>query len=112
MAVDEGGALGLYISIPFCRSKCTYCNFASGVYPASEHERYVGRLIEDIQAASGWAARMDIQLPRRVDTVYLGGGLQPCCAGAAGAALCGHAGGVRPRFGGRDHGGMCAGAAC
>ena len=74
MAVDEGGALGLYISIPFCRSKCTYCNFASGVYPASEHERYVGRLIEDIQAASGWAARMDIQLPRRVDTVYLGGG--------------------------------------
>ena len=27
-------ALGLYISIPFCRSKCTYCNFASGVYPA------------------------------------------------------------------------------
>jgi oxygen-independent coproporphyrinogen-3 oxidase len=67
-------ALGLYISIPFCRSKCTYCNFASGVYPASEHARYVDRLIEDLAAAPAWAERMGVQLPRRVDTVYLGGG--------------------------------------
>jgi oxygen-independent coproporphyrinogen-3 oxidase len=74
MAVDEGGALGLYISIPFCRSKCTYCNFASGVYPKSEHARYVDRLIEDLRAAREWAARMAVELPRRVDTVYLGGG--------------------------------------
>jgi oxygen-independent coproporphyrinogen-3 oxidase len=74
MAFDEGGALGLYISIPFCRSKCTYCNFASGVYPKSEHARYVDRLIEDLGAAREWAARMAVALPRRVDSVYLGGG--------------------------------------
>jgi oxygen-independent coproporphyrinogen-3 oxidase len=74
MAIDNSDALGLYISIPFCRSKCTYCNFASGVYPASEHTRYVERLIEDLQAASKWAASMGVALPRRVDTVYLGGG--------------------------------------
>ena len=74
MALDEGGALGLYISIPFCRSKCTYCNFASGVYPASEHARYVDRLIADMAGAGNWAARMGVELPRRVDTVYLGGG--------------------------------------
>jgi oxygen-independent coproporphyrinogen-3 oxidase len=67
-------ALGLYISIPFCRSKCTYCNFASGVYPASEHNRYVDRLIEDLTAAEKWAVGMKVELPRRVDTVYLGGG--------------------------------------
>jgi oxygen-independent coproporphyrinogen-3 oxidase len=67
-------ALGLYISIPFCRSKCTYCNFASGVYPASEHARYVDRMIEDLAAAPAWAERMGVVLPRRVDTVYLGGG--------------------------------------
>ena len=67
-------ALGLYISIPFCRSKCTYCNFASGVYPASEHTRYVDRLIQDLAAAREWAARMGVNLPRRVDSVYLGGG--------------------------------------
>jgi oxygen-independent coproporphyrinogen-3 oxidase len=74
MAAFVHDALGLYLSIPFCRSKCTYCNFASGVYPASEHARYVDRLIEDMQAAGAWAERMNIALPRRVDTVYLGGG--------------------------------------
>jgi oxygen-independent coproporphyrinogen-3 oxidase len=66
--------LGLYISVPFCRSKCTYCNFASGVYPASEHARYIDRLIEDLAAAGAWATRMGVELPRQVDTVYLGGG--------------------------------------
>src|ERR1035438_5230664 len=74
MDASAGGALGLYISIPFCRSKCTYCNFASGVYPASEHARYVDRLIEDLAAAPAWAERMGVELPRRVDTIYLGGG--------------------------------------
>ena len=74
MAASTGDSLGLYLSIPFCRSKCTYCNFASGVYPASDHARYVDRLIEDMQAAGNWAAQMDVELPRRVDTVYLGGG--------------------------------------
>lgn len=67
-------ALGVYISIPFCRSKCTYCNFASGVFPAAEHERYVDRLIEDLEGAPGWAACIGAELPRAVDTVYLGGG--------------------------------------
>jgi oxygen-independent coproporphyrinogen-3 oxidase len=74
MTALESDALGLYISIPFCRSKCTYCNFASGVYPASEHARYVNRLIEDLGAAPEWAGRMGVELPRHVDTVYLGGG--------------------------------------
>jgi oxygen-independent coproporphyrinogen-3 oxidase len=74
MVVSAGGALGLYISIPFCRSKCTYCNFASGVYPASEHARYVDRLVEDLAAAPAWAERMGVELPRGVETVYLGGG--------------------------------------
>jgi oxygen-independent coproporphyrinogen-3 oxidase len=74
MAGSQDDRLGLYISIPFCRSKCTYCNFASGVYPASDHERYVDRVIEDMAAAGAWAAGMGVGLPRRVDTVYLGGG--------------------------------------
>jgi|HubBroStandDraft_1064217.scaffolds.fasta_scaffold19538_2 oxygen-independent coproporphyrinogen-3 oxidase len=74
MTANGLNALGLYISIPFCRSKCTYCNFASGVYPASEHGRYVDRLIEDLSTASVWATRMELELPRTVDTVYLGGG--------------------------------------
>src|ERR1700682_1666099 len=74
MATSRQDALGLYISIPFCRSKCTYCNFASGVYPASDHARYVERVIEDLRSADDWAARMGLDLPSKVNTVYLGGG--------------------------------------
>ncbi len=67
-------ALGIYVSVPFCRSKCTYCNFASGVYPASDHARYVERVIEDLRGARIWSKGREAELPRRVDTVYLGGG--------------------------------------
>jgi oxygen-independent coproporphyrinogen-3 oxidase len=74
MKADRENALGLYVSIPFCRSKCTYCNFASGVYPASEHARYVERVIGDLRAAGEWAGKTGVELPRRVDTVFLGGG--------------------------------------
>ena len=74
MASSGGDKLGLYISIPFCRSKCTYCNFASGVYPASEHDRYVNRVIEDLRASRNWAGEIGVRLPQRVDTIYLGGG--------------------------------------
>ncbi len=70
----RAGSLGLYISIPFCRSKCTYCNFASGVYPASEHERYTQRIVEDLSSAGSFAGDIGVDLPRRVDTVYFGGG--------------------------------------
>jgi oxygen-independent coproporphyrinogen III oxidase len=69
-----GNALGIYVSIPFCRSKCTYCNFASGVFPASDHARYVQRVIADLAGARAWSEQMGVELPRRVDTVYLGGG--------------------------------------
>ena len=74
MTGNGANALGIYISFPFCRSKCTYCNFASGVYPAADHPRYVDRLIEDLVGARAWAAAMGAELPRRVDSVYLGGG--------------------------------------
>ncbi len=74
MKHSAGNAMGIYVSIPFCRSKCTYCNFASGVFPASDHARYVERVIEDLTGAGAWAEKMAVDLPRRVDTVYLGGG--------------------------------------
>lgn len=67
-------SLGLYISIPFCRSKCTYCNFASGVFPASYFERYVERLEADLRGVRRIAAAWGAALPERVDSVYLGGG--------------------------------------
>jgi len=74
MKHSTGSALGIYISIPFCRSKCTYCNFASGVFPASDHARYMERVIADIAEATTLSERRGTEFPRRVDTVYLGGG--------------------------------------
>jgi oxygen-independent coproporphyrinogen-3 oxidase len=67
-------ALGLYFSIPFCKAKCTYCNFASGVYPDSDHARYVDRLIADLEDSARWAEGIGVELPRAVDTIYFGGG--------------------------------------
>lgn len=74
MAVTPSDKLGLYVSIPFCRSKCTYCNFASGVYPAGDHSRYIQRLIDEMRAARKWSENLGAELPATVDTVYLGGG--------------------------------------
>lgn len=67
-------SLGLYISVPFCRSKCTYCNFASGVFPASYFERYIERVEEDLRGMHAHAALWDARLSEHVDSVYLGGG--------------------------------------
>ncbi len=66
--------LGLYLSIPFCRSKCTFCNFASGVFPASYMEQYVARLEADLKAARQCAAEWGAVLPEVVDSIYFGGG--------------------------------------
>ncbi len=66
--------LGIYISIPFCRSKCTYCNFASGVFSAGQMGRYVDRLIEDMRAIHGYADQLGAEIPETVDSIYMGGG--------------------------------------
>jgi len=67
-------SLGIYISVPFCRSKCTYCNFASGVFSAAQMGRYVELLIEDMRSIRAYAAELGAQIPEAVDTIYLGGG--------------------------------------
>jgi oxygen-independent coproporphyrinogen-3 oxidase len=56
---------GVYISYPFCAQKCTYCNFASGVFPRELEPQYVNELVAEI-AAHRWAWQPE--------TVYLGGG--------------------------------------
>ena len=56
---------GVYISYPFCAQKCTYCNFASGVFPRELEAKYLGALRAELCGAS-W--------PWTPETVYLGGG--------------------------------------
>ena len=67
-------SVGIYISVPFCRSKCTYCNFASGVFAASQMERYVERVCADITSCHETAAKHGAEVPTPVDSIYLGGG--------------------------------------
>jgi oxygen-independent coproporphyrinogen-3 oxidase len=66
--------LGLYISVPFCRTKCTYCNFASEVFSKAVFQRYVDRICEDLAHASTAAERLGGSMERSVDSVYFGGG--------------------------------------
>ena len=59
---------GIYIHIPFCKSRCSYCDFATGLYQTELAERYVQAVIVDLQTT-----RAD-ELSRSVDTIYFGGG--------------------------------------
>ena len=66
--------LGVYISIPFCKAKCTFCNLASDAFAPGRMERYVERLCGEIAGAHVGAADLGAVLPELVDTVYFGGG--------------------------------------
>ena len=69
-----GDSLGIYLSVPFCKAKCSFCNFASGVFAQERMKGYVDRLCEEMRAAAGLAERLGVELPRVVDTAYFGGG--------------------------------------
>ena len=59
-------AAGLYVHIPFCSSRCSYCDFATGLYESELAESYVRALVREIRS-SNFAGE-------RVDTIYFGGG--------------------------------------
>ena len=42
---------GIYIHIPFCASRCHYCNFATGGYEAELAARYVNAICQEIARA-------------------------------------------------------------
>ena len=59
---------GIYIHIPFCRSRCSYCDFATGMYEAELAQRYVSSVTKEIGT---WS---EVESPFTVDTIYFGGG--------------------------------------
>src|SRR5438445_9061844 len=69
---------GVYLSYPFCAQKCTYCNFASGVFPRELESRYFSAILAELRATD-W--------PWTPETVYLGGGTPSQMDPAALAAL-------------------------
>lgn len=66
--------LGIYISVPFCKTKCSYCNFASGVFSKQVFKRYVDRVVEDVERSSATAHEMGGTIESSADSIYLGGG--------------------------------------
>ena len=59
---------GLYIHVPFCKQKCTYCDFASFPKEIGKAESYFACLYREIKGRS-------IQYPKTIiDTIYIGGG--------------------------------------
>jgi oxygen-independent coproporphyrinogen-3 oxidase len=70
------GARHLYVHLPFCSSRCGYCDFVTVVGRDGEHDRYVTALLREL------ALRREFgESP--VDTVYLGGGTPTFTAAAA-----------------------------
>lgn len=71
------GTLGIYVQVPFCQTKCTYCNFHTGVVSAGRFAPYIRAVQREIASARDDFAQAGISWDGEfppVDTVYIGGG--------------------------------------
>src|SRR5258705_4003075 len=71
--------VGIYVQVPFCQTKCTYCNFHTGVVSSARFAPYVGCVCGEIAGHRGLYEGAGIVLPAGladavVDTIYIGGG--------------------------------------
>ena len=57
----------LYVHLPFCASRCGYCDFVTVVGRSGQHEAYVDALLAEL------ALEGDVLAPR-LESVFLGGG--------------------------------------
>ena len=68
MSLKQDDKLGIYIHIPFCRSKCDYCDFYSLAGRDADMDAYQKALLAHIRETAPLARHTE------VDTVYFGGG--------------------------------------
>jgi oxygen-independent coproporphyrinogen-3 oxidase len=71
--------VGIYVQVPFCQTRCTYCNFHTGVVSSSRFAPYVEAVCREIQNHRQLYAANGVVLPPTfpeavVDSVYIGGG--------------------------------------
>jgi len=73
--------IGIYIQVPFCQTKCTYCNFHTGVFSSALYGPYVDAVVREITEhdllyylAGGASETCRCAAKSLVDTVYIGGG--------------------------------------
>ena len=72
LAYNTPQSYSLYISIPFCPSRCSYCSFVSRTTASSGHliEPYLQHLGRELAGISALARRNGL----RLETIYIGGG--------------------------------------
>ena len=75
----SGGALGVYVHIPFCADRCDYCDFATWTDRGHLIDDYVDACVADVDTRDGREHR------RRATSVFFGGGT-PSLLPAAGLA--------------------------
>jgi oxygen-independent coproporphyrinogen-3 oxidase len=71
--------LGIYVQVPFCQTKCTYCNFHTGVVGTSRFAPYAEAVCREIREHKVFYSQAGVTLPESlasavVDTAYFGGG--------------------------------------
>jgi oxygen-independent coproporphyrinogen-3 oxidase len=66
-------SLGVYIQVPFCQTKCTYCNFHTGVVSRERYGFYADAVCREIALAAEEKVGAGAT-ENAVDTVYVGGG--------------------------------------
>jgi oxygen-independent coproporphyrinogen-3 oxidase len=72
--------VGIYIQVPFCQTKCTYCNFHTGVVASGRFAPYVTAVCREIRERQKFWSAAGVAVPPLqdrdylVDTVYIGGG--------------------------------------
>ena len=67
MTLDTAGVRHLYVHMPFCSSRCGYCDFVTVVGRRADHARYVRALLSELELERA-------VLAPELETVYLGGG--------------------------------------
>ena len=66
--MSRGGAVRhLYVHLPFCASRCGYCDFVTVVGRGGQHPAYVDALLAELELERG-------VLAPRLESVFLGGG--------------------------------------
>lgn len=68
---------GVYLHVPFCKSRCSYCDFATDVYRSTDAvDRYVSALCREVvmfREPTGTTFAGG-SIDRNIDTIYFGGG--------------------------------------
>jgi oxygen-independent coproporphyrinogen III oxidase len=70
---QDTGPVGIYIHVPFCSGRCSYCGFVTNRHDPALEERYIQAVLKEIDLWSGPDSLIGT-LNSEVDTIYLGGG--------------------------------------